>query len=354
LAISLRTTVAIVVITAACGSDPEPSRSDARTVAPDGSLSFRPISDGSDAFPLVDWPDASTDAAPNTDMDGGVVDAGLHKQCTSADRTDPACATCFDGKKNRDESDLDCGGHCPLCRIGMQCRETDDCVSPYVCNANNRCMGASGCAALHQQRPDLPSDTYTLVCGTTVVSAQCDMSTQGGGWTEITLATARNKLGGQMTAIVVAPEAGFDSEDRPFTRDAEGGHLYHYTFSFPCGFSEFMLTGYQIRANSPLEPPGHSSELGAASVHVVWNEADVGDPGVGDISFGSAADSGPVTSFGRLQEVGCVQCTLSWPAPNSIYRIKATSSTAFRIAWSEGGTQFEGWYPWWGGTIKLR
>jgi hypothetical protein len=41
----------------------------------------------------------------------------------------PPAPTCEDGVHNGDESDVDCGGTCPLCAAGQLCREGSDCSS---------------------------------------------------------------------------------------------------------------------------------------------------------------------------------------------------------------------------------
>jgi hypothetical protein len=41
----------------------------------------------------------------------------------------PPRATCNDGIKNGDESDVDCGGRCPRCATGKSCTSRNDCVS---------------------------------------------------------------------------------------------------------------------------------------------------------------------------------------------------------------------------------
>ena len=77
--------------------------------------------------------------------------------------------------------------------------------------------------------------------------------------------------------------------------------------------------------------------------------------GVGDISFGSAAADGPITSYAAElnANVGCVECTVNWPAGAEVFELPE-SSDEFRIGWGEAGPQSEGWYPWWSGTIRVR
>ena len=66
--------------------------------------------------------DAGTDAATPIDAGGGGTDAG-----PAGDGGFPA--TCFDGMRNGDESQADCGGSCPKCPDGAICSRPDDCES---------------------------------------------------------------------------------------------------------------------------------------------------------------------------------------------------------------------------------
>lgn len=66
--------------------------------------------------------------------------------------TDPSC---FDGARNGQESDLDCGGPCPPCPDGDHCDDPADCQSgacilgtcsaPPACHADDECKPESPC-----------------------------------------------------------------------------------------------------------------------------------------------------------------------------------------------------------------
>ncbi|MSP62491.1 MAG: VCBS repeat-containing protein [Myxococcales bacterium] len=60
---------------------------------------------------------------------------GKPGDCVSAVCTAGACAapTCSDGAKNGDETDVDCGGPCPKCKGGKGCKVATDCAT-NVCN----------------------------------------------------------------------------------------------------------------------------------------------------------------------------------------------------------------------------
>ena len=63
---------------------------------------------------------------------------------------DAGAASCSDGSLNGDESDLDCGGSCPVCADSAACGSALDCLSG-VCTAGqcaapaSRCGSFSGC-----------------------------------------------------------------------------------------------------------------------------------------------------------------------------------------------------------------
>ena len=50
-----------------------------------------------------------------------------------------AAASCTDGIKNQDETDIDCGGSkCPTCGNTKSCNQASDCTSGY-CDSNHIC-----------------------------------------------------------------------------------------------------------------------------------------------------------------------------------------------------------------------
>ncbi len=185
-------------------------------------------------------------------------------------------------------------------------------------------------------------------------NAYCDMSTNGGGWLRITPDIARDELDGELDFEDGESDTdhGFDSSDRPYTRDDDDDHTAHYTFDLPYKVKQFFLMNYTARSNSAY---GDSSDLYESRFEQTdWDEAH--DQSVGDISFGFADDDGPVTSFAKeLNDdvlVGHNQ-VIAWPEDEEVFETD-DASDRFRIGWGDEGEPSEGWWPWWSGYIFVR
>lgn len=74
-----------------------------------------------------------------SDCQSSNCDVGKSDKCVAVN-----VATCADGIKNQDESDLDCGGSCPACNIGQQCQRPSDC-SNMICDftSTGTCINAN-------------------------------------------------------------------------------------------------------------------------------------------------------------------------------------------------------------------
>ncbi len=92
----------------------------------------------------------------------------------------------MDGVKNGDEADVDCGGSCPTkCTVGKACVAATDCSSGAC--TSNACVLLASCSAIKTLNASSPTGVYTIdIDGTGPLppfDAQCDMTTDGGGWT---------------------------------------------------------------------------------------------------------------------------------------------------------------------------
>ena len=259
-----------------------------------------------------------------------------------------------------------CGQCGKACALGQLCC-AGGCVDPFtdvkncgkcggLCATSQICIsGACGanssCAAILKANSSAKSGTYTIKPGAKAFSAHCDMTTSGGGWTAITLDIARNQLGGTLTAVDSAKTAAMDSAYRPYTRDTSDAHIYYYTFSFAPGFTHFFLNSFSARANAGSGYVSDTCYYGKSSIWSSWTKGNSAHHG--DIAFGPT--SSPVTGFCKAgqKSVQCQSCTHTWPGGSTIYSMGG-KSTAFRIGWGENGTEHEGYYPWYSGTIMIR
>lgn len=81
-------------------------------------------------------------------------------------------ATCADGLKNQDESDVDCGGRCAPCDRNKQCNTTTDCVSTAQCIAGV-CAFVGSCDDGIQNQDETDLDCGGTVCGRCEVDESC-------------------------------------------------------------------------------------------------------------------------------------------------------------------------------------
>lgn len=90
-----------------------------------------------------------------------------------------------DAASSRCQSEADCSGTAPYCEPStgtcVECRFSSHCANE-VCEAN-ACRPAKSCTELHSELPGLATGVYTIDPGTGPIEAQCELATDGGGWT---------------------------------------------------------------------------------------------------------------------------------------------------------------------------
>ena len=113
--------------------------------------------------------------------------------------------TCSDGITNGDETDMDCGGSCSQCAIGMQCIASTDCAAG-ICDLT-ACRHPVSCDELHTAQLLVLDGPVSLDSGSGVYTTYCDMTTDGGGWTLIGKVDGRYEMYSSWLISSVNPSA---------------------------------------------------------------------------------------------------------------------------------------------------
>lgn len=90
----------------------------------------------------------------------------------------PCVAMCHNGVQDGDETDVDCGGHCPGCEAGHRCLSEVDCSS-FVC-VNQMCAEATCSDGVENgHETDKDCGRHANPDGGTLLNAMCDRCAPG-------------------------------------------------------------------------------------------------------------------------------------------------------------------------------
>jgi hypothetical protein len=97
--------------------------------------------------------------APPSAADAGTSDShAIEASHADATGTTAPAPSCSDGLKNGLETDVDCGGNCPLCDRGGQCKSAEDCGSS-ICSDGLCCVESA-----YQKSSGYQYSGYTICC----------------------------------------------------------------------------------------------------------------------------------------------------------------------------------------------
>ncbi len=168
-------------VTGAPSSTGETSSSDSATTS-------ATTSDTDAGTTQAETSDGSTTEAPAI-CGNGLVEPG--EACDDGNTSDlDAClstcaiASCRDGVRSQDETDVDCGGSCPPCAMCGACSGTADCAVGECANSG-RCVVSFAMTidySLHCSEPDTPEKSTSLDVPSGVYTATATPGSAGSVW----------------------------------------------------------------------------------------------------------------------------------------------------------------------------
>jgi hypothetical protein len=100
----------------------------------DGTMSGEETSDGGDTSATSSGETTQTSATATPTSSDTTGDEESSEVESSSEESETSQASCANGIKDGDESDVDCGGSCPGCDNGKECESDGDCLSAHCEN----------------------------------------------------------------------------------------------------------------------------------------------------------------------------------------------------------------------------
>jgi hypothetical protein len=223
-------------------------------------------------------------------------------------------------------------------------------VNEYAKEGENLIPTYVSCQDLLNNEPSTINGVYSLYLNGNTLDVECEIEGVI-GWTAITPEIAYVLNGGVINELRDIPQVKGFENNKPYSASITINHNSQYNIPLGFNYTNFKLLNYQVKGAADKYGGSGSMDFGSSGSYTSWNRNVSG--GWGDLAIGSTNDNIP--SFSFYKELGTNQLIV-----NQIYSINVsktfsvTSDNVLRIAWSQGGGQIEGIFPFWSGKILVK